>query len=71
MQISGAEMAIVESKPDNVVADLRLAQPWPELQAFADSIDLESCTDMVHKHVPYGAQQAWRVLGAWRNASRL
>ena len=54
LQISGPEMTIVESKPDTVVADLRLSQPWPELVAFSDSIDLDSCTDMIHKHVPYG-----------------
>jgi hypothetical protein len=48
-------MTIIESKPDNTVPDLRLAHPCPELRAFANSIDLESCTNIVHKHVPYGA----------------
>ena len=48
-------MPIIESKPDNRVADLRLSRPWPELQQFADSIDLSSCEDVTHKHVPYGA----------------
>jgi hypothetical protein len=56
VQICSPEMTIMESKPDNTVPDLRLAQPWPELCALANSIDLDSCCNMVHKHIPYGAQ---------------
>ena len=47
-------MCIIESKPDNVAADLRLGDPWPELQQFADSLDLNTVENIVHKHIPYG-----------------
>lgn len=47
-------MCIIESKPDNIPADLRLGNPWPELQTLADSIDLDTCDDITHKHTPWG-----------------
>lgn len=53
-QASLHEHRVIESKPDNTVEDLRFHQPWPELQRFADSIDLASADDITHKHVPYG-----------------
>ena len=28
--------------------------PWPELEAFANSIDLATVDDNIHQHVPYG-----------------
>lgn len=49
-------MCIIESKPDNIPADLRIVTPWPELQGLADSIDLNTCDDITHKHTPWGAQ---------------
>jgi hypothetical protein len=48
-------MCIIESKPDTVLPDLRLGKPWPELLQFADSISLDDCEDIVHKHTPYCA----------------
>ena len=27
--------------------------PWPELEAYADSIDLAAVEEVVHQHVPY------------------
>lgn len=55
MQLSGPEMCIIESKPDSIPADLRIVNPWPELQDLADSIDLNTCDDITHKHTPWGA----------------
>eukprot|EP00892_Ulva_mutabilis_P000800 jgi/Ulvmu1/10720/UM068_0005.1 len=65
IQISGPECCIIESKPDNIPSDLRVSKPWPELQSLADSIDLETCDDITHKHTPWAlllikAVKAWR-----------
>lgn len=49
---------MVESKPDNAPEDLRLGQPWPALQAFAESFDLATLDDVTHRHLPYGAPPA-------------
>ena len=62
---------IVESKPDNANADLRLASTsihpdsFPELNALKDSINLESLDSHQHNHVPYvilllKAMDQWR-----------
>ena len=49
----------------SAVDDLRLSAPWPELQAYADSIDLATVSGHVHSHIPYGALMAMRrQLGA-------
>ena len=46
----------------------RLADPWPELAAYVDSLDLATAEDHVHSHIPYGAlcslaDNAWRLPG--------
>ena len=33
--------------------DLRIHDPFPELQQLADSIDLAAVEEVVHQHVPY------------------
>ncbi|CAK4080337.1 unnamed protein product [Aphanomyces euteiches] len=45
--------SIVDSKPDAPWHDLRISQPFPELQKFADSFDLASLDSHAHGHVPY------------------
>ena len=57
-QISIDEHAVIESKPDNTVEDLRLDNPWPELREFARSFDLSSMTAVTHKQLPYGVSSA-------------
>ena len=32
----------------------RLTCPWPELAAYAASMDLASMDDVTHRHIPYG-----------------
>lgn len=32
----------------------RLHRPWPALEEFANSIDLEQLDDAAHAHVPFG-----------------
>jgi len=58
---------IVETHPDNRTADLRLDEPWPELEAWlqnqADSMD--SMTREQHSHTPYPVILL-RYLKEWR-----
>ena len=49
-----AEVAVIESKPDNVqIDDLRVVTPFPELQNFALSFDMSSLDSQEHGHTPY------------------
>ncbi|CAK0763153.1 hypothetical protein CVIRNUC_003029 [Coccomyxa viridis] len=63
LRASLSEQTVIEAKPDNVLEDLRLHQPWPQLQEYADSINLDTADDVTHRHIPYailllkGAQQ--------------
>jgi len=64
LRIATPEHTIIESKPDNPADDLRMYNPYTELQAYADSIDLDS-SEVAHHHVPYvvvliKALQKWR-----------
>ncbi|KAL2456852.1 NEDD8-activating enzyme E1 regulatory subunit [Forsythia ovata] len=53
VRISVKEHAVIESKPDHFLDDLRLNNPWPELRRFAETIDLDVADPVVHKHTPY------------------
>ncbi|KAL6529646.1 NEDD8-activating enzyme E1 regulatory subunit axr1 [Orobanche gracilis] len=53
VRISVKEHAVIESKPDHFLDDLRLNNPWPELWRFAETIDLHTSDPVVHKHTPY------------------
>lgn len=53
IRISVKEHCIVESKPDNVMPDLRLQKPWAELKRFADELDAEIDDPVIHKHIPF------------------
>ncbi|XP_010278678.1 PREDICTED: NEDD8-activating enzyme E1 regulatory subunit AXR1-like [Nelumbo nucifera] len=53
VRISLKEHDVIESKPDHFLDDLRLNDPWPELQRFAESIDLNATDPVIHKHTPY------------------
>eukprot|EP00971_Amphidinium_carterae_P279000 5538656-Amphidinium_carterae.1 len=44
---------MVETKPDSDLGDLRLTDPFPELQRFAESCDLSALDAAEHAHVPY------------------
>jgi len=60
-------LEVVESKPDNVAWDLRLAAPFPELEAAADALDLEGTADADHAHAPYVLVLA-KLAKAWRQS---
>ncbi|KAJ6680451.1 NEDD8-ACTIVATING ENZYME E1 REGULATORY SUBUNIT [Salix purpurea] len=53
VRISVKEHAVIESKPDHFLDDLRLNNPWPELKRFAETIDLNVTDPVAHKHTPY------------------
>ncbi|KAI3732504.1 hypothetical protein L1987_63709 [Smallanthus sonchifolius] len=51
--VATQEHAVIESKPDHFLDDLRLISPWPELKKFTEKIDLDTSDTVVHKHIPY------------------
>ncbi|GJV10671.1 NEDD8-activating enzyme E1 regulatory subunit AXR1-like protein [Tanacetum coccineum] len=53
VRISVKEHAVIESKPDHFLDDLRLNNPWPELKTFTENIDLDTSDPVAHKHTPY------------------
>ncbi|XP_073058226.1 LOW QUALITY PROTEIN: NEDD8-activating enzyme E1 regulatory subunit AXR1-like [Primulina eburnea] len=53
VRISVKEHAVIESKPDHFLDDLRLNNPWLELKSFAESIELDTVDPVFHKHTPY------------------
>jgi NEDD8-activating enzyme E1 regulatory subunit len=60
------EHCVIEARVDNPPDDLRINNPWPELQAFTASIDLDSLNSADHGHVPYvviliKAVEKWRA----------
>lgn len=53
LRLQVAQHAIADAKWDPPRHDLRLANPFPALEAFADSFELESLSTLEHAHVPY------------------
>lgn len=58
------EINVIETHPELLI-DLRIDQPWPELLSYVDSIDLDSLDGTDHAHVPYvviliKALQQWK-----------
>lgn len=63
--IISSETTVIETHDPSKLYDLRIDKPWPELQAFADSFDLNLLSDQEHSHVPYivifiKALDSWR-----------
>lgn len=46
------EAGIIETHPENTI-DLRLIRPWAELEAFADSYDIDTSDTMAKSHIPF------------------
>jgi amyloid beta precursor protein binding protein 1 len=66
LRVCVSEHTVVESKPDSVVDDLRLSDPWPALSDYVDSIDLYTLDDTTHSHLPYAiilikAAKEWKA----------
>ncbi|CAM8954442.1 unnamed protein product [Rhodiola kirilowii] len=53
VRISVKEHAVIETKPDHFLDDLRLNGPWPELKSFAETVDINTPDPVAHKHIPY------------------
>lgn len=53
LQIFCNETTIVETHDPSQTYDLRIDKPWPALQEYADSFNLEALDDTEHAHVPY------------------
>jgi len=53
IRLVSPEHTIILSKPDNPADDLRLANPFPELSKFADSVDMSTLNSQEHSHVPF------------------
>ncbi|KAG8061526.1 hypothetical protein GUJ93_ZPchr0003g18201 [Zizania palustris] len=47
------EHNVIESKQDHFLDDLRLHNPWAELNELANSIDINDKDSVVHKYTPY------------------
>ncbi|KAL4591944.1 hypothetical protein LXL04_004920 [Taraxacum kok-saghyz] len=48
VRISVKEHAVIESKPDHFLDDLRLNNPWPELKKFTESVNLDTTDPVAH-----------------------
>ena len=66
VRLYSSEHDIIDSKPiEQVVSDLRLSRPFPELLAFAKNFDLAKMNDLHHKHTPFPvilikAKELWK-----------
>ncbi|XP_064610476.1 NEDD8-activating enzyme E1 regulatory subunit-like isoform X2 [Liolophura sinensis] len=66
MRLAIKDHTVVESHPDNALEDLRLDQPFHDLEQFCDSLDLDSMTKKEHSHTPwlvliYKYLQQWKA----------
>jgi len=41
----------IESHPDTAVEDLRISEPFEELETFADTFNFSTLADKDHKHL--------------------
>jgi amyloid beta precursor protein binding protein 1 len=52
LRVAGPDHYVAETRPDNPVVDLRIANPFPELLAWAASFNLAALDSAQHSHVP-------------------
>lgn len=62
-----AQHAILDSKNDPPIHELRLSKPFPALQTYVDKFDLDALSSIEHAHVPFvaillKASAAWKTL---------
>eukprot|EP00644_Phytophthora_capsici_P011720 jgi/Phyca11/529878/estExt2_fgenesh1_pm.C_PHYCAscaffold_500037 len=53
LRLQAAQHAIADAKLDPPRHELRLSKPFPTLQKFADSFDLNTLSSIEHAHVPF------------------
>ena len=63
--LSLTEHCLYESHPDNTIPDLRLDQPFAEIERFCTKFDLDKMTSTEHSHVPY-IVPLFQALSSWR-----
>ncbi|KAG5188200.1 NEDD8 activating enzyme E1 subunit 1 [Tribonema minus] len=56
---------IVESKPESDQSELRIAAPWPELEAHCSAVDLAKLDSKEHSHTPYVVLM-FQAIAAWK-----
>ncbi|XP_031424594.1 NEDD8-activating enzyme E1 regulatory subunit [Clupea harengus] len=66
MRLVVREHTVVESHPDNMLEDLRLDQPFPELKKHIESYDLDNMEKKDHSHTPWIIVMA-KHLEKWRS----
>ena len=57
----------MESHPDNYHEDLRLDHPFPALQEYVDSIDMDGADNTKHGNIPY-LVLLFKYLEQWKAA---
>ena len=64
-----ASHEVVESHPDNYIyhEDLRLDHPFPALQEYVESIDLDRADNTKHGNIPY-LIHLFKYLEQWKGA---
>ena len=65
LRIAIHEACVVESHPDDFIADLRLTSPFPALVKLAEKVDFEAMTLRQHSHVPW-AVIVLKCLTEWK-----
>ncbi|XP_053305125.1 NEDD8-activating enzyme E1 regulatory subunit [Spea bombifrons] len=66
MRIAVKEHTVIESHPDNALEDLRLDQPFSELQEYLKLYDLDHMERKDHSHTPWVVVVA-KYLEKWRS----
>ncbi|GAM20938.1 hypothetical protein SAMD00019534_041130 [Acytostelium subglobosum LB1] len=66
LRLAAPEHAIIESKPDTPLDDLRIYNPFKEVEVLADELKLEGLNSHEHGHVPYILLMIY-FLKRWRN----
>eukprot|EP00007_Cunea_sp_BSH-02190019_P005679 CAMPEP_0174235246 /NCGR_PEP_ID=MMETSP0417-20130205/4762_1 /TAXON_ID=242541 /ORGANISM="Mayorella sp, Strain BSH-02190019" /LENGTH=583 /DNA_ID=CAMNT_0015313731 /DNA_START=15 /DNA_END=1766 /DNA_ORIENTATION=+ len=66
LQLVNPQHFVIEAKPDFPVFQLRISEPWPELEAIANSLQPETMTSQQFSHVPY-ILLLLRCLKLWRS----
>ncbi|CUM46996.1 uncharacterized protein AC631_02941 [Debaryomyces fabryi] len=66
LQLILKETTVIETHDPAKFFDLRIDHPWPELQEYVDSINMDDLDDTEHAHVPYivifiKALQSWKT----------
>ncbi len=65
IRIAVGEACVVESHPDDFIHDLRIACPFPELEAMAAAVDFEALSLRQHSHIPW-VLILLRALATWK-----